>query len=243
MNKSKKILTHQLFKTISFYLSVFVSFIGLLVLFGWMLDVAILKSVLPNWVSMKVNTAICFLLSGIVLILLNNKFLETVPTKHKIAATIISVIIIFIGAISLSEYIFNFNTGIDELIFKDDINAVGTINPGRMAPSTALCFIFFGIIFLLIQFEKKFYLFSQLLIHLCGSIAYFAILGYIFEANLMKGIPSYTIMAFPTAICMFILTLISLFSRPSTSLMKHISDDTYASRLFRIGLPLVLFLT
>jgi hypothetical protein len=42
--------------------------VGGIVLVGWALDIAALKSVLPGWVSMKPNTAVAFILVGIALL-------------------------------------------------------------------------------------------------------------------------------------------------------------------------------
>lgn len=44
---------------------------GLVVLLGWALDVDVLKSMLPDVLAMKANTAICFVLLGSGLILLS----------------------------------------------------------------------------------------------------------------------------------------------------------------------------
>lgn len=38
---------------------------GSMALAGWAFDIAVLKSILPGWVSMKANTAVCFILIGI----------------------------------------------------------------------------------------------------------------------------------------------------------------------------------
>ena len=43
--------------------------VGAMVLVGWTFDVAVLKSV-PGWVAMKANAAICFILTGIALLLI-----------------------------------------------------------------------------------------------------------------------------------------------------------------------------
>ena len=43
--------------------------VGGVVLIGWALDVAALKSVLPGWVSMKPNAAVAFILAGIAVLL------------------------------------------------------------------------------------------------------------------------------------------------------------------------------
>ena len=46
--------------------------LGLAVLFGWAFDITTLKTVLPGLVSMKANTALCFVLSGFALLTLAN---------------------------------------------------------------------------------------------------------------------------------------------------------------------------
>jgi len=43
--------------------------VGAMVLAGGAFDIAALKSILPGWVSMKANTAACFILIGIALLL------------------------------------------------------------------------------------------------------------------------------------------------------------------------------
>ena len=48
-------------------LSLVVIIASIMVIIGWIFDISILKSISPTWVSMKFDTAITFLLSGITL--------------------------------------------------------------------------------------------------------------------------------------------------------------------------------
>ena len=56
--------------------------VGGLVLVGWALDIAALKSILPGWVSMKPNTAVAFVLIGIALLSLSSARLQGLSLIH-----------------------------------------------------------------------------------------------------------------------------------------------------------------
>lgn len=140
-------------KFIRLIISIFTILVGTVVLLGWSFDITILKSISPTWVSMKANTAFCFLLTGIVLLLLP-QISSVKPRKSKIAKVLalsFSFIIGLVGLITLGEYYFSINLGIDELLFKDNINAVATSHPGRMAPDTAICFLLIAVSFFILQ--------------------------------------------------------------------------------------------
>jgi PAS domain S-box-containing protein len=115
-----------------------------MVLVGWALDISTLKSVLPIWVTMKPNTAVGFILTGIGLLLttrlpatFNSKrltlFYELIRHGWLLAG--------LIGLLTLGEYMFDWNPGLDQWLFMEPAGTVGTTYPGRMAPETALCFV------------------------------------------------------------------------------------------------------
>ena len=54
-------------KTLAKILAGIVTLGGLVVMFGWFLDIPILTSILPQWVTMKFNTALSFFLGGLTL--------------------------------------------------------------------------------------------------------------------------------------------------------------------------------
>ena len=122
--------------------SVAVAVIGCLVLAGWILEVGWLKSVFPGYVSMKANTAAGFLFSGAALTLFS---LEKRTKSARFWMTLAGALVVALGVLTLSEYLGGWNLGIDQWLFRDDPNTVGTSEPGRMAPGTAFCFVMMGI--------------------------------------------------------------------------------------------------
>jgi PAS domain S-box-containing protein len=127
-------------RKLAFLPSMFLVFLGSIVLLGWLLNIAILKSVLPGLVTMKANTAVGLLLCGLALVFLsqesNQRFARVV--------LILAVAIGSLGALTLLEYFSGWQLGIDQFLFRDSASGPSVIFPGRMSPSTALGFAFAG---------------------------------------------------------------------------------------------------
>ncbi len=226
------------FRRISLVLGTTVTFVGFTVLMGWLFHIPAFKSIYPDWVSMKANTAICLILMGCALILLNNFRDGVIPSKSKITIHLFLIFTIIVGAVSLLQYIFNFNAGIDEFLFREPILSVDTSNAGRMAPSTAMCFILMGFSLLFIDQKKVLFFISQFFCLLSGTIAFIPMMGYLFKAGSTNFIMNLTTMAFHTATAFFLLSFATLASRPGRGIMKPISGNTLGGRLFRMLVPL-----
>ena len=112
----------------------FIVGISLLVLLGWLFDIPWLKSLQTNLATMKVNTAVCFGLLGLALSLSSQE-----SSRWRRVAAVCVGLAGAISVLTLAEYAFGWNLGIDELLFRDLDTAV-TNYPGRMSPATALCF-------------------------------------------------------------------------------------------------------
>lgn len=112
---------------------------GLAVWIGWVFGIEPLKSVFPGLVTMKANTAFGLALSGLSLALLAQDGLP-----QRLSAAVPAFLVAAIGALSLSEYFFGWNLGIDEFFFRDTGTTVDASQPGRMSPSSAFCFILVG---------------------------------------------------------------------------------------------------
>jgi PAS domain S-box-containing protein len=111
------------------------------VLVGWMLDSTALKSVFPGWVTMKANTAVGMLLCGGALALLARAAI-TKPIRR--SAAMVAVVVIALGMLTLGEYFFGWDLGIDQGVLGEAVNPLGTSHPGRMSPATAFCFLLAG---------------------------------------------------------------------------------------------------
>src|SRR6267154_276936 len=121
--------------------------VGTLVLVGWSFDIALLKSVLPGLATMKPNTAICFILSGVALWQAARP--ENVDAKRQRLAQACALVSTLIGAVTLTDYLWSLNIGIDGLLFRKALLATNRPFPGRMAHVAALEFAIFGIALLL----------------------------------------------------------------------------------------------
>ncbi len=109
---------------------------------GWYLDIEPLKSFLPGWISMKANTALCFLFYSISLLQLTQA--ESMPKK---AVTRwlrwLPLAGIAISSLTLLEHMLSLDFHIDQLLFHDPVSLLQHRIPGRMAPITAtsLCLL------------------------------------------------------------------------------------------------------
>jgi PAS domain S-box-containing protein len=116
--------------------------LGAVVLVGWAIHSEALKTVFPGLVTMKANTALGLVLCGGALSLLSG---SSTSASVRLVATALAATAIALGLLTLCEYFFEWNLGIDELLFQDANDVIGTSGPGRMAPSTAFCFAVDGL--------------------------------------------------------------------------------------------------
>jgi PAS domain S-box-containing protein len=176
--------------------------VGGLALVGWAFDIALLKSVLPGWVSMKPNTALCFVLVGLALLFAPGAAafrLQPSAFSSRLCALLAGVI----GLLTLAEYTFGWNPGFDQWLFPEPAGAVGTSNPGRMAPDTALCFVLFAVGFEFARRPRQTtggLLASVLFGSAIATVAIIEILSYFTPTLRTYGWGGLTMMALPTAL-------------------------------------------
>lgn len=205
---------------------------SLVVLAGSFLHIDLLRSIVPGQVKMQFNTSLCFIFSGIVLLVhmySSNKAL-------KLISLCLPVIIFLTGALTLAEYLFNINTGIDELFIKDELSTTAVYYAGRMSPLTALNFMFIGPGLLLLGKERTArYQFTYL-----SGIAFIALLMLV-GFNFIADVPPYVRMGFHVVLCFLLLCIATWFAQPV--LKKSISFERKLFAGFTAVLILMILLS
>jgi len=189
--------------------------IGILVIIGWFTHNDFLRTIVPGQVKMKFNVALAFVFSSIVLLL------EYFPGKNKTqhpVSIFLSVLISLIGLLTLIEYIFGFNIGIDELFVKDELRTTTIYYAGRMSPLSAVNFLLIGTGLFLLNKEKT----ATYQFYYLSSIAFIALLMLI-GFNFISDIPTYIRLAIHVAICFITLPVAIWFAQPA--MQKKISFE------------------
>ena len=134
-----------------------------------------LKTVLPGTLSMKANTAFCFILSGVTLLLI-----ATNLRIRKPVVIVLSAIVFLVGHCLLFIRVFGVNLGIENILYSEKPGAVATLHPGLMALSSSVNFILLSFAFLLlISKQHKNSLIINFCISFAGTLSLFTLLGYI----------------------------------------------------------------
>ena len=214
-----------------------VAAVGLLVLFGWLLDIQSLQSVVPNFVKMRPNAALGFVLMGIAVALLHMPGSRGTRRLVQFA----TVAAAFIGALTLFEYIFGWNIGFDDLLFRDATNLGRSLTPGRMSPATALNFLLLGSALLLLETQRPAArIIADSLTTLAGLIGCLALLGYLFESPALYRLSGFNGMAVHTAMLFVFLAGALLAAPPIRGVASLLGGDDIGAALVRRLLPMAV---
>ncbi|MGA9380144.1 MAG: EAL domain-containing protein [Phormidium sp.] len=173
---------------------------------------------------MKANTAIALIIGATALWLLHQKK-ENNPNKKRIvfAVDFLSILVILIGLLTITEYLFQTDLGIDQLIFQEiNPEAISGI-PGRMAPNTALAFILLGKAILLLN--KRVYFLGQLLSIMGFLLGFLGLLGYLYGITALYGLGANSAMALHTSLAFICLFIGSILVYPNGGLMTAITNE------------------
>lgn len=202
--------------------------VGVLVLLGWTFGIEVLKSVIPGSVSMKPNAAVAFIVCGAGLcfgVSMANRQWRTLSTVCACAA-------IAIGGLVVLEYVGNWDFGVDQLLFREKAGAIDTYAPARMAPTSAVSFVFVGIALLLGR-RREWQKFAAALMGIVGWLALLAAAAYLYDSERPVGLAASTRMALLTALSFMIVSggVLALLAK-----LRGVSSEWLLSSRVLIGL-------
>lgn len=227
-------------KSFSQAASLVVMLLGGLVLLGWIFGIPLLKSILPELASMKPNTALGFIVVGLALWLLLKP--ESARWEQVLAwASIIFVTLL--GLLTLSEYVFHLDLGIDQLLFYDVLSGPSNPIPGRMSQVTALNFFFIGLA--LVFFQRKSGPSDKIAQFLVLMITFFSglgLLGYAYGATVLYAFGTFNSIALHTTIAFVIAAAGLLCAYPDRGLMTIVTSQNAGGFMARSVLPSAILL-
>jgi hypothetical protein len=166
-------------------LSLVVIIAGVLVIIGWVFDIGFLKSIRPSWVSMKFDTAIVFILSGITLYFIVGA-MKGEFDKAQVVISLTSLAMILLMGLLFFSALLNIRTGADELFIKETIVSEKTIAPGVTSLLTMFNFLLIGAAGILtILNPGKARLKLKIIGLFIVAVGVTAIFGYIIDAPLL----------------------------------------------------------
>ena len=186
------------------FLSFFVAIVGILVIIGWIFDIGMLKSVLPNTVEMKFVTALCFIAGGIVLYSAAEEQPEDSFVIQAILPAAILLILTLMATLLITS-LFGISTTIDNLFIKEQVGAINTVAPGRPSIVSMINFVFVALSGALISLGYRKYLWwFGSLVSITGGVA---VLGYIVNRPILYYliVGRTTAMALNTAILFIVI--------------------------------------
>lgn len=185
----------------------FIAMAGLLILQGWRYDLDNLKSLWFGQLDAKANSGAFYLFSGLALVLVTQK-----RWGIQLIATLFSFLATSIGALTLVEYIFSTNLGIDDLFLRNIFLIQPYVESIRMPLNEALSQLMTGTaLFYLTLKNTRFTYLLQFFIVFTISINLLSLLSIFFGISIFSSSLAYSDMAPATSVLFILLCSVMYF--------------------------------
>jgi two-component system, sporulation sensor kinase E len=204
--------------------------LSIVVLLGWILNIPGFQAVLPAFEAMRFNTALCFVLSGGALLTTQYK-----THKYPLLFYILSSLVTLFASVTLFQYIFHFNSGLDQLFVKDGRPVSQTYPfPGRMSVNSDICFLFLGVGFLILTVKTRvFNIAAQYLFHIVTILSSIAIIGYLYRASFFYELSSPGPMAVQSVVLFFFVSIGASLLHPSLGITNLFTGQLVGNKMAR----------
>jgi signal transduction histidine kinase/CheY-like chemotaxis protein/PAS domain-containing protein len=226
------------YRAISIGLAVLSFCIGGAALLGWILDNEYLKRIHPSLVTIKANTAVCLMLVSVSCILINDRS----PSQfNTVIRRLFAAIVALVGIITLSEHVFGWNSGLDQLLFHESVQEAGLSFPGRMGVAASLNFFFLGVaLWFLDAKSRRWFRVSNVAVILVVTITLLVFLYYFYGIERVERIAQYFTIALHTVVAFVSLCVSILLARPERGMIATLLGSSPGAIVARRMLPAFL---
>jgi PAS domain S-box-containing protein len=205
---------------------------GAVALTGWLLELDVLKRVLPDSSSMKPNTAACLILLGLSLLLTTS----AAPARRR-AAVAACTVVLAVAAATLTEYATGLDLALDRALFATATasDTIAGAHPGRPAPNTAATFVLLAAaqLLVLIRRDDRTVLTAQILSLTASVVGLLGIYGYAFRVSGSESFLGLTGMAVHTAAAVLLTATATFYAHPRTGLARLLTAQGASAMLTR----------
>jgi PAS domain S-box-containing protein len=219
--------------------------LGGMVVVGWLLGIRILTTIIPEYATIKLNTAFCFVLAGLSLYLLRRQPSQPsqIHPMYGRLGQLCAVLVAGVGLLTMGEYSFLLNFGIDEAWLRDTWTDASISSPGRMSIATAFGFFLLGCSLFFLGRKRPDDAIASQILALSGLVAaVFAYFGYVYGVQGLYSLSFYTGMGVHTATVLIILCAATLLARPDQGAISTLTNGQSGGQMARLILPTALTL-
>lgn len=214
--------------------------VGYLGLLGWYLDIAVLRSLSPDWPTLMPNAALGLMMGAAALWLLRP---HSPSNWARWTGRCMASAVVFLGVATLAEYLGGWNFGLDTLLFEEKLRTVPLAyprgDPGRMALATALNFLLLGLALLsmsAVSWPIRHRVMQALVIWPLG-ISLLAFMGYLYGVSSLYDIAAFSLMPLHAAVGCVALAAGMVLARVDRGWMRVFQETQLGSIVLRRVVP------
>ena len=211
--------------------------IGAFWLIAWMVGIV------PQWsatgmITPKANMALAQLMGGVALLLMG---FGNAGGLRRWAGAVLAALVMLFGALTLSEHLFGWNLGIDQLPATEPPGLVGVTSANRMGPPGSLSHMLLGIGLLALALRRR-AIVPYLGLAVC-VINLLPAVGFLYGISPFYGVPHLTYIVWLTVIALMSLGIGLVLSASDRRPVALLFSNDPGGRLLRRLLPMVLLIT